>query len=67
MCNMSSYHNFNPWTYEQFIEFIGVNYHWIDKNLFERKSVSLAFERFSGSHTFDRIAEKLHNILENLN
>ena len=38
--------------------FLGVTCHWINDS-FERESCALACDRFQGSHTFDKIAEKL--------
>lgn len=38
--------------------FFGLTVHWINNN-FERCSAALACKRFSGSHTFDKIAEIL--------
>ncbi|XP_063534931.1 uncharacterized protein LOC134744914 [Cydia strobilella] len=41
--------------------FLGVTCHWIDSNL-QRKSLTLACRRFSGTHSFNRIALLLENI-----
>lgn len=47
--------------------FLGITCHWIEKETFQRKSAALACERFSDAHTFDRIAEKLHDVFTKFN
>ncbi|KAL4132413.1 hypothetical protein QTP88_009567 [Uroleucon formosanum] len=42
--------------------FMGVTVHWIDEESFGRKTAILACRRFRGAHTYDRIADILHNI-----
>uniref|UniRef100_A0A4W5RVE7 BED-type domain-containing protein n=1 Tax=Hucho hucho TaxID=62062 RepID=A0A4W5RVE7_9TELE len=42
--------------------YIGMTCHWIEKNELERKSAALACARIRGSHTFDTIAAKIHEI-----
>ncbi|XP_026328932.1 uncharacterized protein LOC113236922 [Hyposmocoma kahamanoa] len=42
--------------------FLGVTAHWIDKNTLKRMSCVLSFDRFKGSHTYDKIAEMLFEI-----
>lgn len=42
--------------------FMGVTCHWIDPELLIRKSAALACRRFTGAHTYDRIAELLCDI-----
>ncbi|XP_046749836.1 uncharacterized protein LOC124413353 [Diprion similis] len=41
--------------------FLGVTVHWID-DTFERQSAALACRRFKGTHSYDKIAELLHDI-----
>ncbi|CAI6366810.1 unnamed protein product [Macrosiphum euphorbiae] len=43
--------------------FMGVTAHWIDENTLTRLSCVLACRRFRGSHTYDKIAELLHEII----
>jgi hypothetical protein len=47
--------------------FMGVTVHWIDEDLLERKSASLACRRFKGAHTHDKIAKILHNVYNKYN
>lgn len=42
--------------------FLGVTCHWIDQQSLQRKSIALACRRFSGTHSFDKIAEMLEDI-----
>lgn len=42
--------------------FMGVTCHWIDPEFLIRKSAALACRRFTGAHTYDRIAELLCDI-----
>ncbi|MCI4442764.1 MAG: hypothetical protein JHC39_04585 [Lentimicrobium sp.] len=42
--------------------FMGITCHWVDPELFIRKSVALACRRFTGAHTYNRIAELLCDI-----
>ncbi|XP_029581019.1 uncharacterized protein LOC115169493 [Salmo trutta] len=42
--------------------YIGMTCHWIEKNELERKSAALACARIRGSHTFETIAAKIHEI-----
>ncbi|KAL4083894.1 hypothetical protein QTP88_029210 [Uroleucon formosanum] len=42
--------------------FMGVTVHWIDEESLGRKTAILACRRFRGAHTYDRIADILHNI-----
>ena len=44
--------------------FMGMTCHTIDPDTFERKSYPIGCERFKGSHTFDKCAEKIVNIHE---
>lgn len=41
--------------------YMGITAHWIDTEL-KRSSVALACRRFTGSHTYDKIGEMLHDI-----
>ncbi|KAF0702964.1 Uncharacterized protein FWK35_00032160 [Aphis craccivora] len=43
--------------------FMGVTAHWIDETTLTRFSCLLACRRFRGSHTYDKIAELLHEII----
>ncbi|XP_050066382.1 uncharacterized protein LOC126555508 [Aphis gossypii] len=43
--------------------FMGVTTHWIDETTLTRFSCVLACRRFRGSHTYDKIAELLHEII----
>lgn len=47
--------------------FLGVTCHWLDSDTLQRKSVALACRRFSGTHSFDRIAELIDEIHGNFN
>lgn len=42
--------------------FLGVTCHWINPVTYERRSAALACRRFSGTHSFDRIAELIDDI-----
>jgi hypothetical protein len=42
--------------------FLGVTAHWINVDNFQRKSSSLACRRFQGTHSYDKIANLLHDI-----
>lgn len=42
--------------------YMGVTCHWLDSNTLSRQSVALACRRFTGAHTFDRIADMLCEI-----
>lgn len=42
--------------------FFGVTAHWIDNTSLERRSTALACRRFRGTHSFDKIAQLLHEI-----
>lgn len=44
--------------------FLGVTAHVIDKATFERQSFAIACERFSGTHDFQSIADKLSSIIQ---
>ncbi|KAF2905890.1 hypothetical protein ILUMI_00280 [Ignelater luminosus] len=46
--------------------FFGLTCHWINKN-YERCSAALACKRFTGSHTYDKIAEMLESIHSEFN
>ena len=47
--------------------FLGVTAHIIDKDTLQRESFAMACERFSGTHDFQAIAEKLSNIIREYN
>ncbi|XP_046604998.1 uncharacterized protein LOC124297738 [Neodiprion virginianus] len=42
--------------------FMGVTVHWIDQGNLQRKSAAIACRRFSGTHSYDRIAALLTEI-----
>jgi hypothetical protein len=42
--------------------YMGITCHWIDSELLARKSAALACRRFTGAHTYDRIAEVLCDV-----
>ncbi|XP_063380400.1 uncharacterized protein LOC134667023 [Cydia fagiglandana] len=42
--------------------FLGVTAHWINEATLERMSCVLSFNRFKGSHTYDKIAEMLFEV-----
>ena len=42
--------------------FLGMTAHVVDLETLLRKSLAIAFERFSGIHSFDSIAEKIHEV-----
>lgn len=46
--------------------FFGLTSHWIDKD-YNRCSAALACKRFTGSHTYDRVAEMLQEIHNKFN
>ena len=49
------------WT-QQARSYIGVTCHWIDEDDLQRHSVALAFRRFKGVHSYDKIALTLKEI-----
>ena len=49
------------WT-QQARSYLGVTCHWIDTEEFKRHSIALAFRRFRGVHSYDRIASQLMDI-----
>ncbi|XP_071578926.1 uncharacterized protein [Temnothorax nylanderi] len=42
--------------------FLGMTVHWIDNQTMERKSYAIACRRFSGTHSYDRVARFIEDI-----
>lgn len=49
------------WT-QQARSYLGVTCHWIDPGDLQRHSIALAFRRFRGVHSYDKIASMMMNI-----
>ena len=47
--------------------YMGMTVHWINDDNMERKSAALALKRFTGVHTYDRIAEFISDVHSSFN
>lgn len=47
--------------------FMGITAHWLDEHSFKRHSVALACRRFTGMHSYDKIAELIVCIMDEYN